>query len=65
MILPKLNPGAVILVDNVLWGGSVAEPAQDHTTLALQQFNEYFVNHPALDAQILNIGDGIGLARLR
>lgn len=65
MILPKLNPGAIILVDNVLWGGSVTQPAQDQTTLALQHFNEYFVNHPALDAQILNIGDGIGLARLR
>lgn len=64
-ILPKLNPGALILVDNLLWGGRVTQPAQDETTLAIQQFNSYFVNHPALDAQILNVGDGVGLARKR
>lgn len=64
-ILPKLNPGGLILIDNVFLGGSVFRPAQHERTEIMQYFNQHFVNHPALDAQLINIGDGLGLARKR
>lgn len=60
MILPKLNKGALILVDNVLWSGSVAYDSNDKTTNALQDFNVYFMKHPQLESTILTIGDGLG-----
>lgn len=64
--LPRLRPGGVVIVDNLLWGGQVAgeirSPDQKTSTNALREFNEYFVNHPKLLAEILSVGDGLGYA---
>jgi len=64
--IPMLRPGGVIIVDNLLWGGKVAvENAandSDASTVALREFNAYFVNHPRLLAEVLPIGDGLGYA---
>jgi predicted O-methyltransferase YrrM len=64
--IPMLRPGGVIIVDNLLWGGKVAvENAannNDASTVALREFNSYFVNHPRLLAEVLPIGDGLGYA---
>ena len=41
-VLERLRPNGVILVDNVLWFGRVADPqAQDEQTLAIRSFNEH------------------------
>jgi caffeoyl-CoA O-methyltransferase len=62
--LPKLRPGGVVIVDNLLWGGQVAgeirSPDQKASTEALRAFNQYFVNHPQLRAEVLPVGDGLG-----
>ena len=62
--LPKLRPGGVVAVDNLLWGGQVAgqirSPDQRTSTEALRDFNQYFVNHPQLRAEVLPVGDGLG-----
>ena len=61
--LPKLRSGAVVIVDNLLWGGRVASDAEpDHDTTALRKFNEHFMDHPQLRAVILSVGDGLGYA---
>ena len=62
--LPKLRMGGVVIVDNLLWGGRVAnEPgSDDRDTAALQKFNEQFVTHPQLRALVLSVGDGLGYA---
>ena len=64
--LPRLRPGGVVIVDNLLWGGQVAgeirSPDQESSTTALREFNKYFVNHPKLLAAVLSIGDGLGYA---
>lgn len=60
MILPKVNKGGLILVDNVLWSGAVAYASDDITTNALKDFNEFFMAHPELESTILTIGDGLG-----
>lgn len=68
LTLPKVRPGGLILVDNVLWSGRVAQdvvPPQDTATRALQAFNEYFVQHPELEATILSVGDGLGFGLKR
>ena len=63
--LPLLRPGGVVIVDNLLWGGRVAQPAgpnDDDSTPALREFNPYFMNHPQLRSEILSVGDGLGYA---
>ena len=63
--LPRLRMGGVVVVDNLLWGGRVAEPDSNDdeaSTKALREFNRYFTNHPQLRSEILSVGDGLGYA---
>jgi caffeoyl-CoA O-methyltransferase len=64
--LRLLRPGGVIAVDNVLWGGSVIDPAKkDVDTMAIRSFN--FARHEdqRIDISLVPIGDGLTLARKR
>lgn len=58
--LQRLRAGGVVIVDNLLWGGKVAGGDSDSSTVALREFNPYFVNHPQLRAEVLPVGDGLG-----
>ena len=63
--LPLLRSGGVVIVDNLLWGGRVAQPAganDESSTRSLREFNRYFMNHPQLRSEILSVGDGLGYA---
>ena len=61
--LERLRTGGVVIVDNLLWGGRVAGDDDNETsTVALRKFNQYFINHPQLKAEVLSIGDGLGYA---
>jgi len=66
LALPKLRSGGVVICDNLLWGGQVAgeirSDDQKTSTEALRDFNQYFVNHPQLRAEVLAVGDGLGYA---
>lgn len=60
--LRRLRSGGVVIVDNLLWGGRVAGDNTESSTVALREFNQYFINHPQLRAVVLSIGDGLGYA---
>ncbi|HJU93389.1 MAG TPA: O-methyltransferase [Pyrinomonadaceae bacterium] len=60
--LPRLRSGGVVVVDNLLWGGKVAGDDSEASTVALRKFNQYFINHPQLKAEVLSVGDGLGYA---
>lgn len=63
--LTCLRTGGLVIVDNLLWGGRVAQPADatdESSTIALREFNHYFLNHPQLRSEILPVGDGLGCA---
>ena len=60
--LPRLRTGGVVIVDNLLWGGRVATGDTERSTVALREFNRYFLNHPQLLAEVLPVGDGLGYA---
>src|SRR5918996_998329 len=60
--LPRLRSGGVVIVDNLLWGGRVAGDDVESSTVALREFNPYFINHPQLRAVVLPVGDGLGYA---
>jgi caffeoyl-CoA O-methyltransferase len=64
--LGLLRAGGLILVDNVLWSGRVARPADpvaDPDTSALQAFNVKLLQDPRIDLAMVPIGDGLTLAR--
>jgi caffeoyl-CoA O-methyltransferase len=63
--LQLLRPGGLIAIDNTLWGGSVALPATDASTQALQQLNTKLHGDERIDLSLLAIGDGLTLARKR
>ncbi|HEX6718248.1 MAG TPA: O-methyltransferase, partial [Pyrinomonadaceae bacterium] len=60
--LQRLRNGGVVIVDNLLWGGKVARNDMESSTVALREFNSYFINHPQLIAEVLPVGDGLGYA---
>ncbi len=60
-----LRSGGLIAIDNTLWNGSVARPAQDADTAALQQLNAKLHGDQRVDLSLLPIGDGLTLARKR
>jgi caffeoyl-CoA O-methyltransferase len=63
-ILARLRPNGLVLVDNVLWMGNVANPAaQDENTLAIRRFNELVRADARVDCVMLPIADGLTLLR--
>jgi predicted O-methyltransferase YrrM len=64
--LRLLRPGGLLLVDNTLWSGRVADPAAtDADTEALRQFNVVLHRDERVDLSLVPIGDGLTLARKR
>ena len=65
-LLRLLRPGGVIAIDNVLWGGSVADEAnREESTVALRALNEKVASDPRVDACTIGVGDGVTLATKR
>ena len=63
--LQLLRPGGLIAIDNTLWSGSVARPANSADTAALQQLNAKLHHDQRVDLSLLPVGDGLTLARKR
>jgi O-methyltransferase len=65
-ILQLLRPGGLILVDNTLWSGDVADPANTKPdTVSLRAFNQALHRDERIDLALLPIGDGVTFARKR
>lgn len=65
-VLRLMRAGGVIAVDNVLWGGDVANPAEtDEDTVALRLLNLKIGRDERVDASLLTIGDGLTIVRKR
>jgi caffeoyl-CoA O-methyltransferase len=63
-LLPRVKSNGVILVDNVLWGGSVVKPdADDENTRAIRAFNDKVAADDRVDTVMLPIADGLTLCR--
>jgi predicted O-methyltransferase YrrM len=64
--LQLLRPGGLILVDNTLWSGRVADAAvTDADTVALRRFNAALLRDERIDLSLLPVGDGLTLALKR
>ena len=65
LVLPKMRLGGLIMADNVLWSGKIAdEKAHDADTLALREFNDYLMQDEHVETLLLPVRDGIMMARI-
>ncbi|HEY8120437.1 MAG TPA: class I SAM-dependent methyltransferase [Myxococcota bacterium] len=65
-ILRRTRPGGLILVDNVLWSGSVIDASvQDDNTRAIRAFNDAVAADARVDCVMTPISDGLTLLRKR
>jgi caffeoyl-CoA O-methyltransferase len=65
-ILKRLRPGGLILADNVLWMGRVADPAADDPqTEAIRAFNARVARDPRVECVMIPLSDGLTLLRKR
>jgi predicted O-methyltransferase YrrM len=59
-----VRPGGLILVDNTLWSGRVADTSvSDDDTRALRALNEKIGNDERVEPALLTVGDGLTVAR--
>lgn len=66
LCLQLIRPGGLIAIDNVLWGGSVADPTnQQDDTRAIRALNTFLHSDERVDVSLVPIGDGLTLARRR
>ena len=65
-IIEKMNPGGIILSDNVLWSGKVVKPLQekDRDTKVLLEYNKLINEDPRLETVLLPIRDGLTVSRV-
>ena len=61
-----IRAGGLILIDNVLWGGSVIDDSvQDEDTVAIRELNAKLQKDERVDVSMLPVGDGLTLVRKR
>ena len=70
MAEPLASDRALLVVDNVLMSGAVADPGTEthwaaETVEAGKAFNKALMRHPRWSGVVLPVGDGVGLASRR
>ena len=64
-IVPMMNSGGILLIDNVLWSGKVLyeQRGGDKETETLKQLNDMIQNDPRVENILLTIRDGLMMCR--
>lgn len=66
LLLKLVRVGGVIVVDNVLWHGKVADPlVDDSKTISLRNFNRAILEDERVSVSLVPIGDGMTICRKR
>ena len=64
--LRLLRSGGIIAIDNMFYGGQVADPScDDESTLATRALASFLVADERVDYALVPIGDGLAIARVR
>lgn len=64
LLMERLVPGGLILADNTLWGGRVADPtADDAETRAMREFNDLVTADDRVTSIMLPMADGLTVIR--
>lgn len=62
LIAPKIRPGGMVVIDNVLWGGSVLDAKPDAETRAIIAASKKAAEDPRFLTTMLSVRDGMLLA---
>ena len=65
MVVEKMNPGGIILADNVLWFGKVFQGKMDVDAKRLKKFNTKIQQDTRVENVMLPVRDGILMIRVR
>ena len=64
LLMQRLRPGGLIVADNTLRRGHVADPAhEEQTTVEIRQFNDLVMEDPRVTVLMLPVADGMTLIR--
>lgn len=64
MTLRLLRSGGLVVIDNTLWGGDVADiRVQDEDTRAIRELNKKLLHDRRVDMTLLPVADGLTLVR--
>lgn len=63
MIFDQVQQGGFIITDNVLWGGKVAENANDKRTRLIDEFNKKMQDDERVENLLLPVRDGLMIVR--
>lgn len=63
LVIDRVNPGGLIVADNVLWSGKVVQKRKDKDTKALHAFNQKIQADTRVNNLILPIRDGLLIAQ--
>jgi len=62
--LKRTRSNGLILIDNVLWGGSVIDPGnQSEDTKAIRALNDFIAQDRRVDAVMIPVSDGLTIVR--
>lgn len=64
-LVPRMNPGGLIVADNTLFHGAVADPAVEGPAAAIRAFNDRVRADDRMDDVLLTVADGLTIARRR
>ena len=63
-VIPKLSPQGLVVVDNALWAGRVADPGnEEDRTQGMREFNDKVRADSRLVSVMLTVRDGVTLIR--
>ena len=66
LVLPRITDGGLLIFDNTLWSGKVADPSHhDAQTEGIRTFNDRVAHDPRVETLILPLRDGLTLLRKR
>ncbi|GMH07989.1 hypothetical protein Nepgr_009829 [Nepenthes gracilis] len=66
LLLQLVRVGGIIVIDNVLWHGKVADPlVNDAKTASIRNFNKALMEDERVDISMVPIGDGMTICRKR
>jgi caffeoyl-CoA O-methyltransferase len=61
LVVDRIRPGGLLLADNVLWGGKIADPNPDKDTRTMRAFNEKVAADPRVTTLMLPLRDGLSI----
>lgn len=62
-LIPRIKPGGLILIDNVLWKGKVFDDTPDNQTKQIIELNQTLAKDDRVEKLILPIRDGLFVLR--